>query len=1288
MSARRRDPSEKGSAPVKEVSWVVGIGSSAGGLEALESFLGGVSPTDDLALIVAQHLAPEHKSVLTELLSRVSSLPIVEAMDGAQIRGGTVIVAPPGHDIWVDGTTLVVRTPENRFSPAPSIDILLGSLAEHWGSASVGVILSGTGSDGSLGLRAVHAAGGLCLVQTPASAAFDGMPRSAIAMGGLDVIAAPHDLGYQISLLSGSSSTELGAHLGDAPEDVWEVIVRELRRVTGVNFARYKRSTMNRQVKRRMAIAGVDDVHEYAARLSDDGDECRGLMNGLLVTVTEFFRDLEAFTALARHMGEYVSDHPNQLIRVWVPGCATGEEVYSLGMMIGEALGFPGDLNRRVKIFGTDLDEASLEIARRATYPSAALAQIPERLREHYAKPTADGFHIAEVLRECTAFARQDVTADPPFPQIDLLSCRNTLIYFDAELQRDVLDLFAFSVKPEGLLFLGKADGVPSDSADFIAIEAERRIFLRTGNRTVTAVPPAGASTVPRSKIPASRSTRPMPVPPLLEQQVMLLESALRASGDALVIIDEHDDIVHVVGDVGRFCLLPQGPRTASIGLNLRPELQAEVRALILLGRADQASIEGQLVHLDNEVSVRVTVYPLEVGDARFFLLRFDLDSDRELPRQRAPERDADFDRELQRLEKELQASQQVLYRSLAELQAANEELEATSEELQASMEELQSTNEELQAANEELQATNEELSTVNQEQRARGEQLERLNSDLENFQSSADQGMVLLDKALLIRRFTPKAVRVFALTPEDIGTSILDAPAAVPLPDLMGPLPRVLGGGTSETFDVTSTAGAFVVRLMPYRDRAGEIQGVVLTLSDISEMAVLRDQARDALNVAQERSQQLEQQSKVDALTSLLNRSEFAETLERELARCRRRSERLAVLWIDLDQFKEVNDGLGHEAGDVVLQVSATRLAASMRDTDAFGRLGGDEFGLVLVGPDNLNDLDIVLERIVDSYRRPIDTPTGEARISASVGVALYPEDGSEGEDLLRAADAAMYSVKGAGGDGSAYFAPAMNDEALERRRRRVALRHGLEHDEFTVFYQPIVRIDDGSVWGVEALLRWDNGSDLVSASDFVTYAEGSGQIRALGEIALREVSQDLSALRSAGHEDLSVSVNMSVLQLADQHLPEMLSRWFPAKDLQGIVIEVVESIFLPANKRAVEALNNLVDLGAKTAVDDFGSGYSNYRLLSVFAPAYIKLDQSLFNSVEGHAKQMALVASSTQVAQAFGAQVIAEGIESQEQWDLVSAAGVDLVQGYLLARAMPLNELLVWLDERGLRD
>ncbi|MFO7629236.1 MAG: CheR family methyltransferase [Prochlorococcaceae cyanobacterium] len=607
------------------------------------------------------------------------------------------------------------------------------------------------------------------------------------------------------------------------------------------------------QLQRRLAIRQVDSLEAYLPLLAAEPEEAQALVQNLLVTVTEFFRDPEAFDALRELLRDYVEQRGGgERLRVWVPGCATGKEVYSIAMVVSEVLGHPANLATHLKIFGTDLDEPSLMIGRRGIYPLAAASGICADRRSRFVIEHGEEIEICEALRNCAVFARHDLGADPPFPNLDLISCRNTLIYFTPPMQERVLNLFRFGLRPGGLLFLGSSESLGGGTEGFAVANADHRLFRRssegeTRQRSPQAITQARQSLPfsPARAIAVLRETVP-------EQHMALLEALVRAICPPALVLDESHDLVEVIGDVTPYCRLPEGRMRAAALAFLLPELQSEARALFLLARADGIAVGTQPLKLaTSNCFVRLEARSIQVSNRAFTVLSFAPAAEAASPPPGSPStaRDAAFDREIERLERELLSSQDSLRRFLAELEQANEALEATSEELQASSEELQSSNEELEASNEELQATNDELGTLNEQLRARGVALEQLNDDLENIQSSLSQGMVIVDPQLRVSRFSPLAVRVFGLMEGDIGQPLLGVPTTVPLPGLAEALRAVVGGEPRRSLETGSEEVAYLVQVQPYLERDGRRRGAIVTLTDVSELVALRRTAEDALD-------------------------------------------------------------------------------------------------------------------------------------------------------------------------------------------------------------------------------------------------------------------------------------------------------------------------------------------------------------------------------------------------------------------------------------------------------
>ena len=850
-------------ADARPLNHVVGIGASAGGLEALKVLLGQLKLQGLMTYVVAQHLAPDHPSLIVELLQRVTRLQVVTAVDGDLLRPGVVAVAPSNRDVAVRGDRLVVSDPPPRFGPSPSIDRLFESIAREWRQQGVAVVLSGTGSDGARGLAQVRAAGGLTFAQLPETARFDAMPQAAISLGGAENILETGAIGLKLNSVAENTLSLDSAGGQEMQSQTISAVLGHLKKGTGVDFSQYKESTLRRQLQRRMAIRQVADLEAYVRLLRDDAEEAPALLHNLLVNVTAFFRDPEAFDVLAHLLKDYGAPlAPQAKFRVWVPGCATGKEVYTLAMVISQVLGHPAALADRLKIFGTDLDEEALAVARRGVFPLPEAQAIPADLRCRFLDEDADQFTIKDQLRDCVVFARHNVSEDPPFPRLDLISCRNTLIYFTPPLQERVISLFRFGLLPGGLLFLGESESLGHGHQGFAVANATHRIYRRSGEMARRTVAPLGSGGSRGSGARPSLARNVVLRDSVPEQHMILLEALSRSfCGDCLVLDDSHN-LVQVIGDVTPYCVMPEGWISANASLFLRAELRDEARALLLLVRADEVPVLSPSIRLPGEEgSLRLEVRPLRVGARQFCVITFlrladtnpdtapDIDA-AVLPRAGSEARlvDSSFASQILRLEEQLLASQDSLRRSMVELEEANEELEASSEELQASSEELQSSNEELEASNEELQATNEELGTLNQQLRSRSDELQLLNNDLENIQSSLSQGMVIVDLKMCITRFTPLAVRVFALVDSDIGQPLLSVPTTLKLNGLRQAIVEVLAGVPRRNIEASSEEVAYLLQVMPYLDRDKRPMGAIITMTDLGELVALRRTAEAAL--------------------------------------------------------------------------------------------------------------------------------------------------------------------------------------------------------------------------------------------------------------------------------------------------------------------------------------------------------------------------------------------------------------------------------------------------------
>jgi two-component system, chemotaxis family, CheB/CheR fusion protein len=833
---------------------VVGVGASAGGLEAFTQLLRALPEDTGMAFVFVQHLDPTHETVLTDLLSKATRMPTSQVEDGTPVQPDHVYVIPPNHSLTISGGILHLGSRHKTQGRHLPIDTFLASLADDQGARAIGVILSGTGSDGVVGLRAIKSAGGVTFAQDERSAQHAGMPHSAVVAGAVDLVLPAADIAAELARIARHPYVEAPTPSpNDVDSDPEPTGLREifgiLRSVTGTDFRGYKPATVRRRVARRMLLQRIETFEGYARHLRQHPAEVQALHADLFVTVTRYFRDPDVFQALARTVFPgLMKDRPrNTPIRIWTPGCATGEEAYSILIALTEFLeatsSGAGDV--AIQLFATDANAASIARARAGRYPeSIALDVSPERLRRFFTK--VDGhYQVIKSLRDAAVFAVHNVVTDPPFSRLDLLTCRNVLIYLGPDLQRRVLPMFHYALKPAGFLLLGNAETPGTVSDLFTPVDKTHRIYGRRPGPPRAAVgtlvergqSTADAPTEPAEKEPAPRETE------LHREAERILLAKYAPAG---VIVNGDLQVLHVLGRTGPYLEMPSGAASFNLLKMLREGLLVDVRAAVQRARATGAPAHkggAQMRRNGGLVRVDISVIPLSPSHARStatgaFLVLFE-DSPpraasgrtRPVGRMKLPGQE----RTLQTLRTEMESTKEYLQAIINEREAANEELQSASEELQSTNEELQSTNEELETSKEELQSVNEELGTVNDELQARNTELSRLNSDLANILSSVTIPIVIVGPDLRIRRFTGMANRVLNVVPTDVGRSILDIRWKIALQDVEQVLGGVMGTLAPWEREVQDQDGHwFSVRVLPYRGINNEIDGAVMAFIDI----------------------------------------------------------------------------------------------------------------------------------------------------------------------------------------------------------------------------------------------------------------------------------------------------------------------------------------------------------------------------------------------------------------------------------------------------------------------
>jgi len=865
-SSRRRPRS--GQPPVRPARQgpitIVGVGASAGGLEAFSALLRGIPAHPNIAIVFVQHLAPTHDSALVTLLSAQTVLPVVQVDEGMRVETDHVYVIPPNVQMAIDGRDLHLKPrPDDRSRYTP-IDAFFASLAQAAGGRAIGIVLSGTASDGALGVRDIKAAGGVTIAQLPTSAKYEGMPRAAIATGVVDLVLTPEAIGQKIAQLSRHDGLPASEKPSAAEMVLSDAQLKEifdlLRPASGVDFRHYKLPTIKRRLFRRMALHRINDVAEYVRLLRSDAAELWSLYQDLLIHVTRFFREPESFEAMAREVfPALVESGQDQPIRVWVSGCATGEEAYSIGIALTEYLQ-RDHAEKRIQIFATDVSETAVEQARTGVYPASIEEDVtPDRLRRFFTRHDG-GYRVSKMIRDLCVFARQDLTKDPPFSRLDLILCRNVLIYMDALLQKKLLSVFHYALHPDGFLVLGHAETVGSSGTLFSLVDKKFRIHRKKATQAQPTMNfpleyASAAGGAKRAQPESADGTERL----LLNEVNRILMDRFAPPG---VVVDADMQIVQFRGQTGAF--LEPAPGEASLNLlkMTREGLLYGLRTALNAARKSRTSVQkdGLQVRVGQAWRpVSIEIIPLaSTGRAHYLVLFDDRTRKPDMPAANKPAlppppkragRDVtqrDF------LQRELAASRDYLQSIIQELEAANEELQSANEEILSSNEELQSTNEELDTAKEELQSTNEELNTVNEEMHGRNEELSRVNSDLINLLGSVQIAIVIVSSDLRIRRFTPMAEKVLNLISADVDRPIAHIKPNLDDVNLEQLITECIDSIALIDREVRDREGRwYSLRVRPYRSVENRIDGAVLSLFDIDAPKRSEEMIRTALAFA-----------------------------------------------------------------------------------------------------------------------------------------------------------------------------------------------------------------------------------------------------------------------------------------------------------------------------------------------------------------------------------------------------------------------------------------------------
>ena len=813
--------------------YLIGVGSSAGGLEALTSLVRNIPEELNASYVIVQHMAPDHRSLLAELIGRETSLPVHEITDGVVPELNHIYVTPPNADVVFGDAALRLIPPDTkRGAPKPSIDRFFNSIAAGVGESAVGVILSGTGTDGAFGIRAIRGAGGITIAQDERSAKYSGMPLAAVQTGLVDLVLSPQQIGTHLgNILTPSRNFDHVKSLGgiNIPKD--ELMAMLLER-TQVDFSEYKPATISRRIERRINALGISDQSNYLKYIHEKPAEIDVLFKDLMISVTKFFRDSHEFSALRPLVAKIVEAQSDAPIRLWIAGCATGEEAYSIAMLFAAEMG--DDIKGRLQIFATDIDTNALAVGRRGRYSLAALDDIPKELSDKYIELGDDYLEIRHDLRDLIIFSEHNLCQDPPFINIDLISCRNLLIYFNQALQTKVLGRIAYGLKPSGLLFLGPAENITLSTDLFRSVTQDAHIYrkrsmygqdhaplLGFGSGTAPSTPTAKRATVAQASV--------------VPEDAELLEELVAALGPDAMLVSDNMKIVRVFGDVSRYLRLTRESRLEFDITVLEPRLAHDARLLMFSSLRRGESRKGQPRRLDGDErhAVTISAHPVKKrsSDESLALLIF--------KREEVEEEEAEPDLSgmepsarnwIKALESELMLVREELRQTVKELELSNEQLQSANEELQSSNEELKSTNEELQTSNEELQSTNEELITINDELQISKNQIQMISSDQAAILHGITTPLIVVDPALQIQTMNDPAIEMLGVKrfTDKMYLSQISLPDGFPL--LTAVCAEVINKGSARSIEFLREDGGYNIDCSPIFNDNGSMRGVLIT--------------------------------------------------------------------------------------------------------------------------------------------------------------------------------------------------------------------------------------------------------------------------------------------------------------------------------------------------------------------------------------------------------------------------------------------------------------------------
>ncbi|AEP28671.1 EAL domain-containing protein [Brumicola nitratireducens] len=1414
---KRSGPEEKASVLLTKNSVpVVGIGASAGGLETFIMFFDAMPAKSGMAFVLIQHLDPNHKSLTAEIIAKHTLMPVHQVDDQMHVEANKVYVIPPNKDLTISQNILLLSEPSQAHGQRMPIDIFLRSLAKDKQENAICIILSGTGTDGSLGIKSIKDKGGLVLVQAPETSKFDGMPQSAIDTGFVDCTLPVQKMPSELLLYFQSLQQLI---ISDIPVDLvheqLDKILSALRLQTKYDFSNYKKGTLTRRIERRMGLKHLTDFAEYAHIVQQSHEEAQLLLKDLLISVTDFFREPEAYKQLENDVVQKIinTKAPDDVIRVWTPGCATGEEPYSIAMVILEQLQLAKKHNE-VQIFASDIDEQAISVARAGRYPVNITSDIStERLQQFFIKKD-NHYQVNKTLRDCVVFATQNLISDPPFSKVDLISCRNLLIYLEPAIQKKIISMFHFALNEGGYLFLGSAETIGQHEDLFQPLSKKLRLYRRVGktkSETISFPTLSDFSKQPQMSYPINQGTQEAAQYGKITQQLLLQHYAPFA-----VLINKNFDILYVNGQSGRYLEMTTGKPSQDLISVLREGIRSKLRAAVQL-----AMTNGEMIEVTTRVKRDANYYPIQLSvhpihtlksGEDLLLISFSevVESNQINVIASATPDELQHTNLLHQLEEELAEAKDDLRTCLEDMASSTEELKVSHEEVLSMNEELQSSNEELETSKEELQSLNEELTTVNNQLQNKVEELAIANDDMTNLLESADIAALFLDVKFCIKRFTPAMRALFQLIKSDVGRPISDISHQFVTLDLVKEAELTLKNRLMNEIEVKTTDDkCYIVRISPFRTNDGEIEGVVVTFFDITRLnqiksslsssrerielllkstgeaiygvdvsgkctfvnaklvqdlgfteqeligrdshtifhhtrsdgsdypwsdcfvyQCLKDQKphrgandlvwrkdgtsfpisysvgpiiehgelRGAVVIFRDMTKEyasinkLDYQARHDALTGLINRREFDERLERVLQNSPEDQDQHVLCYLDLDQFKVINDACGHLAGDELLRQLSNVLQSHVRKRDTLARLGGDEFGLLMEHCD-LHEGKRVANGMRDAVANYRFFWQGNTHmVGVSIGLVEIIGDGQDKTDLLKAADAACYAAKENGRNRvHVYSEQDTNMAARHGQMKWVArINLALENNRFLLVLQPIVPINgvDTNKLSYEVLIRMRDGDNIIQPDDFLGAAERYNLSSKVDLWVIRNTFNWMTDNKHQLENVALININISGQSLGDQEFLKHVVNALKAKPIPTgkICFEITETAAITNFTNANSFMHALKNLGCEFALDDFGTGLSSFEYLKALPVEYIKIAGLFVKDIATDSVNLAMVKAISDLGHEMNKKVIAESVENKEILDCLVELGVDFAQGYFFGKAVPLSEIK--LNESDITD